>query len=52
MLVFFYITNFFNRFYSQQFKRQASPDGVRVFGEALDPRSGFVMPSDVLRRLK
>ena len=47
-----YITNFFNRFYSQQFKRQASPDGVRVFGEALDPRSGFVMPSDVLRRLK
>lgn len=47
-----YIKNFFNRFYSQQFKRQASPDGIRVFSEALDPRSGFVMPSDVLRRIK
>ena len=47
-----YIKNFFNRFYSQQFKRQASPDGIRVFSEALDPRSGFVMTSDVLRRIK
>lgn len=47
-----YVKNFFNRFYSQQFKREASPDGVRVFNNALDPRSGFVMPSDVLRRLK
>ena len=45
-----YIKKFFNRFYSQQFKRQASPDGIRVLSEALDPRSGFVMPSDVLRR--
>ena len=47
-----YVKNFFNRFYSQQFKRQASPDGIRVFDMALDPRSGFVMPSDVLRRKK
>ena len=47
-----YIKNFFNRFYSQQFKREASPDGIRVFDMALDPRSGFVMPSDVLRRIK
>ena len=47
-----YIKNFFNRFYSQQFKREASPDGVRVFDMALDPRSGFVMPSDVVRRIK
>ena len=47
-----YIKNFFNRFYSQQFKREASPDGIRVFDMALDPRSGFVMPSDVVRRIK
>lgn len=47
-----YIKNFFNRFYSQQFKREASPDGIRVFDNALDPRSGFVMASDVVRRLK
>ena len=47
-----YVKKFFNRFYTQQFKRQASPDGIRVFDVALDPRSGFVMPSDVLRRLK
>ena len=47
-----YTKNFFNRFYTQQFKREASPDGIRVFSESLDPRSGFVLPSDVLRRLK
>jgi len=47
-----YIKNFFNRFYGQQFKREASPDGIRVFDNALDPRSGFVMASDVVRRLK
>ena len=47
-----YVKNFFNRFYTQQFKRQASPDGIRVFDMALDPRSGFVMPSDVSRRNK
>lgn len=47
-----YIKNFFNRFYGQQFKREASPDGIRVFDNALDPRSGFVMASDVVRRIK
>ncbi len=47
-----YIKNFFNRFYVQQFKREASPDGIRVFDMALDPRSGFVMASDVVRRIK
>lgn len=47
-----YVKNFFNRFFTQQFKREASPDGVRVFDNALDPRSGFVMASDVLRRIK
>ena len=47
-----HVKNFFNRFYIQQFKREASPDGIRVFDNALDPRSGFVMSSDVLRRIK
>ncbi|MBP5444898.1 MAG: NAD(+) synthase [Acholeplasmatales bacterium] len=46
------VKKFFNRFYSQQFKREASPDGIRVFSESLDPRNGFVIPSDILRRLK
>jgi NAD+ synthase (glutamine-hydrolysing) len=40
---------FFNRFYSQQFKRQASPDGPKVLDFGLSPRSDFRMPSDVKR---
>lgn len=40
---------FFKRFYSQQFKRQASPDGPKVLDIGLSPRSDFRMPSDVKR---
>jgi NAD+ synthase (glutamine-hydrolysing) len=40
---------FFKRFYSQQFKRQASPDGPKVLDFGLSPRSDFRMPSDVKR---
>lgn len=47
-----YIKNFFNRFYSQQFKRQASPDGVKVLDKSLDSKGGFVLPGDILRRIK
>ena len=44
-----YVDNFFKRFYSQQFKRTASPDSPKVFDIALSPRSDFRMPSDVKR---
>jgi len=44
-----YVKNFFSRFYSQQFKRTASPDSPKVFDSALSPRSDFRMPSDVKR---
>ena len=38
---------FVGRFFSQQFKRNCSPDGVQVCGISLSPRGGFSMPSDV-----
>lgn len=44
-----YTTNFFKRFFSQQFKRQASPDSPKVIDFSLSPRSDFRMPSDVKR---
>lgn len=44
-----YAANFFKRFYSQQFKRQASPDSPKVLDYSLSPRGDFRMPSDVER---
>lgn len=44
-----YVENFFKRFYSQQFKRTASPDSPKVFDYALSPRSDYRIPSDVKR---
>ncbi|MFA7076196.1 MAG: NAD(+) synthase [Candidatus Izemoplasmatales bacterium] len=44
-----YTDNFFNRFFSQQFKRSASPDSPKVFDFSLSPRSDFKIPSDVKR---
>jgi len=44
-----YAHNFFKRFYSQQFKRQASPDSPKVLDFSLSPRGDFRMPSDVKR---
>ena len=45
-----YADNFFKRFYTQQFKRSALPDGPRVLKYSLSPRSGFRIPSDLSRR--
>lgn len=42
-----YVKNFFARFYSQQFKRQASPDAPKILDISLSPRSDLRMPSDV-----
>ncbi len=47
-----YVRNFFNRFYSQQFKRQASPDSPKILDVSLSPRGDLRMPSDVSRRIK
>lgn len=44
-----YVDNFFKRFFSQQFKRTASPDSPKVFEFALSPRSDFRIVSDVKR---
>ncbi len=44
-----YTDNFFKRFYSQQYKRQASPDAPKILEVALSSRSDFRMPSDVKR---
>ena len=45
-----YVRNFFNRFYAQQFKRQASPDSPKILDVSLSPRGDLRMPSDVSRR--
>ena len=37
---------FVRRFFSQQFKRSAVPDGVGVFDLSLSPRTDWQMPSD------
>ena len=44
-----FVERFFKRFYSQQFKRQASPDSPKVLDISLSPRGDFRMPSDIKR---
>lgn len=41
-----YLQTFYNRFFSQQFKRSTMPDGPKVLRISLSPRSDFRMPSD------
>ncbi len=43
-----WITTFFRRFFSQQFKRSAMPDGVKVGSVGLSPRGDWRMPSDAV----
>ena len=42
---------FYKRFFAQQFKRAALPEGVSIGSVTLSPRSGFTMPSDVCGKL-
>ena len=42
-----WLTVFFRRFFTQQFKRSCSPDGVCVQPLNLSPRIGWSVPSDV-----
>lgn len=44
-----YVSSFFKRFYSQQYKRQSLPDGPKVLDISLSPRTDFRMPSDLKR---
>ena len=37
---------FFTRFFAQQFKRSALPDGPKVGSVTLSPRGDWRMPSD------
>ena len=39
---------FYRRFFSQQFKRSAMPDGPKVGSVALSPRGDWRMPSDAV----
>lgn len=41
-----WITLFYRRFFTQQFKRSCVPDGIKVGSIALSPRGDFRMPSD------
>ena len=41
-----WLKNFYKRFFSQQFKRSCSPDGVKVGSVTLSPRTDWRMPSD------
>lgn len=47
-----YITNFNNRFYSQQFKRLTSPEGVKILDISLSPRTHIRINGDIYRSLK
>jgi len=42
---------FYSRFFSQQFKRNAMPDGPKVGSVALSPRGDWRMPSDASQAL-
>lgn len=44
-----YVDNFFFRFFTQQFKRQALPDGPKILNVSLAPRGDYRMPSDIKR---
>lgn len=46
-----WLGNFYRRFFTQQFKRNCVPDGVRVGPMGLSPRGDWHMPSDAAAKL-
>ncbi len=46
-----WLKNFYRRFFTQQFKRSCSPDGVQVTCLSLSPRGAWQMPSDAVGAL-
>ena len=45
-----WLKNFYRRFFTQQFKRNCMPDGVKIGSIALSPRGDWRMPSDATAR--
>ena len=45
-----WLKNFYRRFWTQQFKRNCMPDGVKIGSIALSPRGDWRMPSDAQSR--
>ena len=46
-----WLKNFYRRFFTQQFKRNCQPDGVKVGSVGLGPRGDWMMPSDASARI-
>ncbi len=46
-----WLTLFYRRFFSQQFKRSCSPDGAKIGSVSLSPRTDWHMPSDACVKL-
>ena len=46
-----WLKNFYRRFFTQQFKRNCQPDGVKVGSVGLGPRGDWHMPSDASARI-
>lgn len=46
-----WLTEFYRRFFSQQFKRSCLPDGMKIGSVALSPRGDWRMPSDAVSTL-
>ncbi len=46
-----WLKTFYKRFFSQQFKRNCQPDGVKVGSVSLSPRGDWKMPSDAVVKL-
>ena len=46
-----WLTTFFRRFFTQQFKRSCMPDGPQTGACTLSPHGGWAMPSDTSYRL-
>ncbi len=46
-----WLREFYRRFFTQQFKRNCMPDGIKVDAVSLNPRGDWRMPSDAAARL-
>ncbi len=46
-----WLTSFYRRFFTQQFKRSCQPDGVKALPISLSPRTDWRMPSEASYRL-
>ncbi len=50
-IIYKWLSIFYRRFFSQQFKRSCLPDGPKVGSVAVSPRGDLRMPSDAVRRV-